>query len=353
MYTTCLFCHGDLGRNDVIEAFPVGRRLAFDAAKGRLWVVCGRCDRWNLTPLEERWEAIEDCERRFRATRIRASTPEVGLARLREGLHLVRVGRPLLPEFAAWRYGERFLRRRRAASWVAGVGAVAGAAALPVIAPAIPTAIGAFAMFSVLAGPGVIPYAGAVYFTARDYIRTDRIVAQVWAPGRTHVITIRAKHVREVQLHAAAPGAPVTLVVPHDGGVARYGGAEALTTAGLLLSRSNWLGASPRRIGEAVARIEHAGDAASFLAETSRVAHPRNGHRVMAEWRDLTTMNLSPVERLALEMAVHDALERRALAGELAGLEAAWRSAEEIAAIADDLLVPDGARAWIGRQRNA
>src|SRR6478672_1588159 len=86
VYATCLFCNGDLGRNEAIETFPVGRRLAFDAAKGRLWVVCRKCERWNLTPIEERWEAIEDCERQFRGTKLRVSTDEIGLARLKEGL---------------------------------------------------------------------------------------------------------------------------------------------------------------------------------------------------------------------------------------------------------------------------
>jgi hypothetical protein len=45
--------------------------------------------------------------------------------------------------------------------------------------------------------------------------------------------------------------------------------------------------------------------------------------------------------RLALEMAVHEESERRALEGELHVLEAAWREAEEIAGIADDLLLPE------------
>lgn len=58
VYTTCMFCKKPLGSNEIVEAFPVGRRLAFDAAKGRLWVVCRNCERWNLTPLEERWEAV-------------------------------------------------------------------------------------------------------------------------------------------------------------------------------------------------------------------------------------------------------------------------------------------------------
>ncbi|HVZ78523.1 MAG TPA: hypothetical protein VG818_11135, partial [Gemmatimonadaceae bacterium] len=105
MYATCLFCHSHLGRNESIEHFPVGRRLAFDAAKGRLWVICTHCGRWNLSPLDERWEAIEECERAFRDTRVRVATGNVGLARLPERVELVRIGAPLRPEFAAWRYG--------------------------------------------------------------------------------------------------------------------------------------------------------------------------------------------------------------------------------------------------------
>src|ERR1700722_17700311 len=113
MHSTCLFCHSALGANEVIEHFPVGRRLAFDAAKGRLWVVCRKCERWNLTPIEERWEAIEECERLFRDTKLRVSTDNIGLGRVREGLELVRIGSPRRPEMAAWRYGDQFGRRQR------------------------------------------------------------------------------------------------------------------------------------------------------------------------------------------------------------------------------------------------
>ena len=129
MYTTCIFCHEPLGANETIEHFPIGRRLAFDSAKGRLWVVCRNCAQWNLTPLEERWEAVEACERAYRSVRTRVSTPEIGLARLAEGLDLVRIGAPLRPEFAAWRFGDEFSRRRRRAIQVGvvGTGLVAGA----------------------------------------------------------------------------------------------------------------------------------------------------------------------------------------------------------------------------------
>lgn len=43
MYATCIHCKRSLESNEVVETFPVGRRLAFDSAKGRLWVVCRRC----------------------------------------------------------------------------------------------------------------------------------------------------------------------------------------------------------------------------------------------------------------------------------------------------------------------
>jgi hypothetical protein len=46
---------------------------------------------------------------------------------------------------------------------------------------------------------------------------------------------------------------------------------------------------------------------------------------------------LPAVDRLALEMAANEDIERRALLGELELLHAAWKDAEEIAAIADEM----------------
>ena len=90
MYSTCLFCNRSLGANDRIEHFTVGRRLAYDGVMGRLWVVCPSCARWNLTPLEERWEAIEECERLFRATLVRVSTDNVALGRIDDRFEALR-----------------------------------------------------------------------------------------------------------------------------------------------------------------------------------------------------------------------------------------------------------------------
>src|SRR2546430_7797466 len=155
MYSTCLFCNASLRANERVDHFPVGTRLAFDAGKGRLWVVCTRCARWNLTPIEERHEAIEECERLFRATRARVSTDNIGFTKLRDGLELIRIGKPLRPEFAAWRYAGEFFNRRQRSYVVAGATVAAAGAASAAIGMVLgPMAFAAGAV-SVVAIPGV------------------------------------------------------------------------------------------------------------------------------------------------------------------------------------------------------
>ena len=57
--------------------------------------------------------------------------------------------------------------------------------------------------------------------------------------------------------------------------------------------------------------------------------------------------------RLALEMALHEEQERRALEGELKALEAVWKQAEEIAAISDSLLLPEGTDEFLEEHRDS
>jgi hypothetical protein len=348
MYSTCLFCHGSLGRNEAIEQFAVGRRIAFDAKKGRLWVVCPACTRWNLTPLEERWEAIEECERRFRGTHIRISTSEVGLARLKEGLELVRIGEPLRPEFAAWRYGEQIRRRRRRMRIAGGVGIAAGAAAIPLAAPAL-AAGGAAASFLTLfiGGSAIAAYLNGTFFSPpwalmydkmRNDLLAERVATQV--PVGRRLLTVRYKHLRDAEFEDRGEGEIPALKIAHDAGRHSFEGDQSLLMAGKLLTRANWRGANPREVDSAVQLIDRAGDALQMLTSTALLAHRLRGKRLMAGWREIQTLNVSYVERLALEMAVHEESEHRALEGELQSLAVAWREAEEIASIADGLLLP-------------
>jgi hypothetical protein len=358
VYSTCIFCHQSLEKNESIEHFPVGRRLAFDAAKGRLWVICSNCLRWNLTPIEERWEAIEECERLYRGQRLRAQTDEIGLAKLRDGLQLIRIGDPLRPEFAAWRYGDVFgARLRRMAAWCVGGVAVAGAGVAVSLAAGLPeTVLPLFLQPLYVAG-------GLMYQRMRGHHLNLRPLYVPREKGRPYAVF--AEHIDRIDLAPSAGPGEWVLNFRHALGPEPLHGAPARRALGILLTRINSTGALAKSTRLAAQRIGSEGGPDAFvarLAETSRdratnYATKRTrarkqlfGERFLEPNRGVLP-NLQPVERLALEMAVHEEDERRALEGELAPLEAAWRDAEEIATIADNLLTPPDAEAFVRRYR--
>jgi hypothetical protein len=347
MYSTCLFCTKPLGSNEVFESFPVGRRVAFDERKGRLWVVCRKCERWNLSPLDERWETVESCERLFRDTRVRVSTENVGLARLAEGLELVRIGQPLRPEFAAWRYGDQFGRRRkRAILYGVGGAAVAGIVIVGGIAAGVASSL-------------ILPQSGNIINLIVNGPRTS--VKFRTDDGR--VVKLHQNQLKGVRLIVPGPGEEwrVTFQRRQDREV--FIGAEAQRFAGVVLPRVNRTGGSANTVAEAVSHIERSGGPEPFLLQLTALSAPKSGKLTapMTSREDPRVVSnlVKPLAdlpaplRLATEMALHEEQERRALEGELAALEAAWRNAEEIAAIADDLLVPDDARRFLERQRPA
>ena len=89
-------------------------------------------------------------------------------------------------------------------------------------------------------------------------------------------------------------------------------------------------------------QLEEVADSALYLEQVSRA---NIGFQPLA--------SLPRVQRLAVEMAAHEESERRALEGELALLQQAWRNAEEIAVIADNLLLPPGIEQFIQEHRQA
>jgi hypothetical protein len=288
--------------------------------------------------MDERWDAIETCERLFRGTPLRVTTAEIGLARLPEGCELIRIGAPLRPEFAAWRYGNHFIKRRNRSRLIAGGAALVAGAGAVAYAPAILSAVSIGAL-SIIVLPGVttvlgtVPVAGALAF--RDYLQTDRVIGRITSGHRP--ITVRAKHAMDAELRVRGGDSSVTLDLPHDDGWAHFEGMEAMHAAGALLASANRFGAPPAQVDEAVNRIEEFGDAATYLRAASSLGNARGSRLVslLAIWRRLGAMHLSDTECLALEMALHEEGERRALEGELAMLVTAWREAEEIAHLAD------------------
>lgn len=330
MYTTCMFCKKPLGSNEVVEEFPVGRRLAFDAAKGRLWVVCRRCERWNLSPLEERWEAVETCEKLFRATRMRSSSENIGLARHPEGLELVRIGRPLRPEFAAWRYGDQFGRRRKRGivRWTAaGVGLAGGVA----VGGVVGGALGALVAFEGANWVGLLNYVRPTI----SFRPEDGLLRRMSRSG------LRETRIRPTDDETLfrVQALPQRLDITS---AEWFEGEDALRVLRATLPTLNALGGDARTVEAAVSEISERGHAHAFL---ERVAIQSEGYLRRGVPGSLVRMP-GPV-RLALEMALHEEDERRALDGELWRLEQAWREAEEIAAIADRLLLPEGAARFL------
>ena len=249
MYKTCMFCNRPLGTNEVVEHFPVGRRLAFDAERGRLWVVCRKCERWNLSPLEERWEAVETCERLFRDTRIRVSTENVGLAKHPEGLELVRIGRPMRPEFAAWRYGDQFGRRRKRAM-IYGVGGA--------------VVIGGIVVGGAVAGV----LSGALLAQSGNFVN-------LWVNGRTlaklrtdsgRIIKLKNPDLLGTRLRSDTDGHGFSLEIRRGKKKEWFEGEEAERLIGQIIPKMNRRGGKRETVQTAVSEIEHHGHPDDFLS---------------------------------------------------------------------------------------
>ena len=128
-------------------------------------------------------------------------------------------------------------------------------------------------------------------------------------------------------------------------------GENAMRAAAQLLPHLNRGGASGRVVGEAVKLATQNDDPIKSFDEAARFAAKRRS------WNDSAfslfqrsddshskgaILAKIPAElRLALEMISHEDSERRALEGELHVLEEAWKDAEEIAGISDDMFLPE------------
>lgn len=342
MYGTCLFCNAALGANQQFEAFPVGRRLAFDAAKGRLWVICPQCVRWNLSPLDVRWEAIEAMERAYRNTKLRAATDQIGLAKLEDGTELVRIGQPLLPEFAAWRYGSVFKSRQRKEMLVIG-----GIAAVQLAATGLQ--FGGVPILGLTVASHILQFhhVGRLLYRSRipRFAVTDDNGQRLALSAHDASASKLLRHNEGQPYLRISHRVPLNPKRSLDSRWSRLGfgldiqyrnieGDAATQALARLLPVVNFAGDGRRTVSDAVELVSQA------ASGTDALLRPKSAGGPMPDTREPTLGSLNAPLRLALEMALHEADERRALEGELAELEARWREAEEIAGIADNLLLP-------------
>lgn len=375
MYNTCTFCYGPLGTNEVLETFPIARRVAFDPAKACVWAVCPECTRWNLVPIEERWEVVDECERRFRHTSLRYSSGNIGLAWIASDLELVRVGPALRPEFASWRYG-RVLARPR-----------------PMLHRLMDrlTAIGVAATRSVSEASRSASRRDPRAATAQLLLTVygNRVLDVVQLPRRKElhgdvpIAVVRLRHLVQAALVRPEAGRPWSLNIPHDHGTLTLLGDDGIRAAARALAIVNGTerggGFAPDILESAVRKVDESSQLSGYFnrvltialrsqwgkgADDSSRAHEKAAATLTIGSSDIerlafrltgrtfwshggigsepstALLDVPLVDRLALEMAAHEEAERRALEGELAELEEAWRDADEIASIADALLKP-------------
>ena len=299
MYRACVFCGTPLPANDRLEHFPVGRRVAFDAERGRLWAVCGACGRWNLAPIEERWEALEELERLAAGgARVLARTDHVALLAA-PGVDLVRVGRALLAEEAWWRYGREMQRRGRSAALLLALDLLV----LPIFTPlARHQAFGRFAC----AGDGACTACGAAGARRVTWTEAGRGRLSLGADGRAS-LTLPC-----LRCGAAGPGAGPTLA-----------GAEAERVLRGYLAHAHFGGARKDVVARAADAIDAAGSAPDYVRE------------IAAGGARLWELGQTSPRSVALEIALNDDAERRLLRAEARMLERQWEEEERIAAIAD------------------
>jgi len=306
-------------------------------------VICPSCKRWNLSPLEERWDAMDECERLYERTRLRMSTDNIGLARIAEGTELVRVGAALRPELAAWRFGSQLAARRRKYRWLVAGGVVA---------------IGSVYAGIAAAGLSMGAWYNLWQFAERGYERATRTVLPkpvtvepvklkdaspeaVAASRKPGVVEARieASHARGGQVVYDTDRAQLCLRVPIVGKQrAWYTASEVPRVLPKLMAKINRSGGRARDEQMAVQMIERVADVGGPDLPRA-VIETYAGKMIRGEsWKDEGTLGGLPMPtRLALEMALQEQRERELLAGELLDLETAWREAEELARIADTL----------------
>jgi hypothetical protein len=310
MFRHCGFCNTAFDGDGGPSGLGVGRRLAFDEWKGRLWVVCPRCSRWNLTPFDDRLERIDAVARAAAEGRVTASTQHVALIRWQR-YDLVRVGKPPRVELATWRYGERLRNRQRER--------------MKVVVPLTVAAIGLGVAANVVAGGGF----GVVVWNIHRvvdwmYLRIvgGRKVSMSELPvcaSCGSMMQLRARHVQHARLvsdiHADVA---VVLSCPrcHREG-AQLNGTEAVQVLRQGLTYLNLRRGGRRRAEDAAREVDQVGGPDVLVRQIAQ--------------RALTLRSLRPERGLALEMAVDERAE-------VEELEQQWHEAEEIAEIADGTL---------------
>lgn len=319
MLTTCLSCHRPFPANETLEYFPVGRRIAFDPARGRLWAICPSCARWTLAPFETRWEALEELERVTRdQARLLVETDNIELLAAGD-IEIVRVGHAGLREESWWRFGKEFAARRKRAKRQVLKGKIINAAWT--------TALAGFPFWGFTDADRWIDRARRRQFGKKLWDEPlPRCPRCGHSPKR---LRFTDTGLMEIRPHGADPfalavGCPECGRGPgQESGGGIITGIDAEHMLRRILAYHNFAGGTEGTVQDAVGLVES-------YENTDRLLRRVAEHQVPLG-------QMTEKGAFALEIALSADVERRLLEMELKELEARWQREEEIAAIADTL----------------
>jgi hypothetical protein len=319
MLARCLHCYQPFPRNQTLEQFGVGRRIAFDPKHGRLWAVCPACSRWTLAPIEERWEALEQLERLSTGrARLLANSDNIALLRS-EDLEIIRIGRADRREEAWWRYGKEFLGRRARARRVSRLGKFIDAGAMVAIA-GLP--LWWLSDSEVWLNRARRRHFGRyVWRGSSSCPRCSHELTDVLFDERSDLV-LEPDDTNFATLWYSCPECGET---DKDAGH-RFTGLNAEHILRRTLAYENFSGEDETVVGRAMSWIDECGSAEVALR---RAAAQRFAVGRFPRMHDL-----------AIEIALTTHVERSLRNLELKHLEARWREEEEIAAIVDRELTP-------------
>jgi hypothetical protein len=174
----------------------------------------------------------------------------------------------------------------------------------------------------------------------------DRVNRTQIATPDGRLVPLVPSKARKARIRFDPEGRSLEMTVKSGRKIERWYNDDARTAAALILPRANIAGAGKKDVQHAVELV-----AGSTSANDPLVG--ALGSRRVLSGRAVSLKTLNTPQRLALEMALHEEQERRALEGELKLLELRWKQAEEIAAIADSLTVPDSVEEQFARLKGA
>ena len=276
---------------------------------------------------------------------------------------MVRIGKPIRAEFAAWRYGDQFGRRWR--KYLVGSAAITAGPVAPSIGQ-LTNFAGAYFMHYQSAALAVATMVGVgvgmtgLGFNFARGVQAKRMVSvvrddtgfplrlnqklmdqsTVIAPTGEHGWKLQLAYPRKYRSEAVwyQQGNPDTRETHIESSISTLTGGNALRALTTVLPHINRGGGSKRIVSDAVDSIAQAHE----LADILKNAPVRRPSKSVFAYPLPTGLSAIPAQtRLALEMLLHESDERRAMDGELKELEKRWRDADAIAKIADEMFLPE------------